>query len=186
MVEHYGTWPLRTERLVLRTFRMEDAEKMYRNWASSPAATKYLSWYPHKDVTVTLEVLSGWCAQYDDDDFYQWAIVLKELGEPIGSISFHHIKPDGVAEMGCCIGPKWWRSGIATEATERIMVYGFEKVGMSEIRAWHAAENIGSRRTLEKLGLVPIKDRTQLIKGTQVPGTTLGITREQFFAHRCG
>lgn len=33
-MEHKGTKRIETERLTLRPFRVEDAEAMYRNWAS--------------------------------------------------------------------------------------------------------------------------------------------------------
>ena len=31
--------------------------------------------------------MNAWIAGYEKPDFYQWAIVLKEINEPIGSIS---------------------------------------------------------------------------------------------------
>lgn len=38
-----GTKRLETERLILRRFTLEDAEKMYENWAGDPEVTKFLS-----------------------------------------------------------------------------------------------------------------------------------------------
>ena len=35
-----GTKPLETERLILHRFKPEDAEEMYRNWASDPEVTR--------------------------------------------------------------------------------------------------------------------------------------------------
>ena len=40
---HQGTKVLETERLLLRPFRAEDAEAMFRNWASDPEVTRYLT-----------------------------------------------------------------------------------------------------------------------------------------------
>ena len=42
-MNHCGTRQLDTERLVLRRFVTEDAEAMFRNWASEPEVTKYLT-----------------------------------------------------------------------------------------------------------------------------------------------
>ena len=39
-----GTRTLETHRLILRPFTEEDAEDMYRNWASDPEVTKFLTW----------------------------------------------------------------------------------------------------------------------------------------------
>lgn len=40
-MEHKGTKTIETERLILRAFRAEDAEAMFRNWASDPEVTKF-------------------------------------------------------------------------------------------------------------------------------------------------
>ena len=42
-MKHCGTQSIETERLVLRRFSIDDAEAMYRNWASDPEVTKYLT-----------------------------------------------------------------------------------------------------------------------------------------------
>lgn len=42
-MEHKGTNTLETKRLRLRRFRAEDAKGMYRNWASDPEVTKYVT-----------------------------------------------------------------------------------------------------------------------------------------------
>ena len=44
MLTHKGTQTIRTERLILRRFRMEDAQAMFDNWASDDQVTKYLTW----------------------------------------------------------------------------------------------------------------------------------------------
>ena len=45
-MEHKGTKTIETERLTLRPFRAEDAEAMFRNWASDPEVTKFLTCPP--------------------------------------------------------------------------------------------------------------------------------------------
>ncbi len=49
-MKHLGTQRLETERLVLRPFVVEDAEAMYRNWASDKEVTRYLTWPLHETV----------------------------------------------------------------------------------------------------------------------------------------
>ena len=39
-----GTQKIETQRLILRRFKIEDAEDMYNNWASDPEVTRYLTW----------------------------------------------------------------------------------------------------------------------------------------------
>ena len=76
-MNHCGTRQLDTERLVLRRFVTEDAEAMFRNWASDPEVTKYLTWPAHANVDVNRAVLKDWTAAYASQNDYQWAIVLK-------------------------------------------------------------------------------------------------------------
>lgn len=86
-MNHKGTILLKTDRLVLRKFVMEDADIVYKNWASEDKVTKFLTWPTHSDVEVTKAVLRSWIENYNKADFYNWAIELKELGEVIGNIS---------------------------------------------------------------------------------------------------
>ena len=61
---HVGTQTIRTERLTLRRFTMDDVMPMYKNWASDPEVTKYLTWPTHTGPDVTEMVLKSWVAEY--------------------------------------------------------------------------------------------------------------------------
>lgn len=104
-MRHTGTQTIATERLTLRRFTIEDAENMYYNWACDPEVTKYLTWQPHKSVEETTEILQQWEAGYSKNEFYQWAIELNDIEQPIGSISVVSLNEDvQSAELGYCIG----------------------------------------------------------------------------------
>ena len=104
-MQHLGTNRMETSRLILRPFVKEDAPAMYCNWASDPEVTKFLSWPHYKSVDTAHEILDIWTKQYQDNTFYQWAIQLKEIGEPIGSISVvNYDDRVEMAEIGFCIG----------------------------------------------------------------------------------
>ena len=60
-----GTITLETHRLMLRQFRIEDAEDMFANWASDPEVTKFLTWPPHESVEATRTLLSEWSKDYE-------------------------------------------------------------------------------------------------------------------------
>ena len=154
-MKHIGTKKIETERLILRRFTMDDAEMMFRNWASDPEVTKYLPWPPHANVDVTNMVLSDWTSHYGEENFYQWAIVPKDLGEPIGSIT--GVKIDENAnwvEIGYCIGRSWWRRGYVSEALKALINFFFEEVGVGRIQATHAPRNVGSGAVMRKCGMV--------------------------------
>ena len=153
MLNHKGTNIIETERLILRPFRSEDAPVMFRNWAGDREVPKYLTWNVHRSVADTENVVNMWVAQYNDIKTYNWVIVLKELGEPIGSIGVCRLYEniDG-AEIGYCIGKPWWSKGIMTEAFSAIIPYLFE-VGFNRIDAAHAVKNPASGRVMQKCGL---------------------------------
>lgn len=85
MLTHKGTQTIQTDRLILRRAVLEDAEPMFRNWATDPEVTKYLTWPPHESVDVTRSLLERWTAEYENDDYYHWMIVLKEIGQPLSA-----------------------------------------------------------------------------------------------------
>ena len=83
---HKGTKTIETDRLILRKFVEDDAIAAYNNWTSDDKVTEFLRWPTHTDMAITESVINDWIAESENDDFYQWAIVLKELNEPIGVI----------------------------------------------------------------------------------------------------
>jgi len=153
---HQGTKTLENERLLLRKFTIEDAGAMYDNWASDPAVTHYLSWPTHTSIDASKEVINSWIPQYDKNDFYHWAIVLKENGDnPIGSISTVRIRENAnMVEIGYCVGQNWWGQGITTEAFRLLIAYFFNEVKANRITAEHDTRNIASGKVMEKCGLV--------------------------------
>lgn len=76
-MKHCGTERLETNRLILRRFVSEDAAAMYKNWASDDEVTKYLTWPTHPNIEVSKFVTEDWVGSYADENYYQWAIVLK-------------------------------------------------------------------------------------------------------------
>ena len=153
-MEHRGTQLIETPRLILRMAQMADAEPMFRNWASDPEVTKFLTWPTYQSIDSAYYILDLWTKAYEKHDFYQWMIELKEIGESIGSISVVHHRDDiASAEIGYCIGQAWWRRGIVTEALGAVIDYLFEEVGMNRIEAKHDTNNPNSGCVMKKCGM---------------------------------
>lgn len=154
-MKHCGTKRLETERLILRKFTAKDAEPMYRNWASDNEVTKFLIWPTHANIDVTKHVLEMWVNSYADDNYYQWAIVVKENGdEPIGSISAIRMNEDiAMVHVGYCIGKAWWHQGITSEALKAVITFFFEEVDVNRIEARHDPQNPHSGNVMKKCGL---------------------------------
>lgn len=154
-MEHCGTKQLETERLILRRFVSEDADAMYRNWASDDEVTKFLVWPTHSDVGVTRQVIEGWVNSYSDEKFYQWAIVPKDNGgEPVGSIAVVQMKESvSMVHIGYCIGKPWWHQGITSEALKAVIDFCFDQVGANRVEARHDSRNPNSGKVMQKCGM---------------------------------
>ena len=153
-MKHLGTQQIETERLILRRFCMKDCRAMYENWASDPEVTKYLTWQPYAVVDTAKEILATWTKAYDQENFYQWAIELKELGQSIGSISVVEQKEKArVAHIGYCIGQNWWHRGIMSEALKAVMDFLFDEVGFERLESRHDPNNPNSGKVMVKCGM---------------------------------
>ena len=153
-MKHLGTQRLETERLLLRRFEMDDADAMFTNWASDHEVTKYLTWPTHTSVAVSSAVLRDWTANYEQPDYYQWAIVWKGSGEPIGSIAVVSQNDKvGKAEVGYCIGRSWWHRGITAEALQAVIKFLINEVGMQRVSARHDPRNANSGAVMRKCGM---------------------------------
>lgn len=86
-MEHQGTKTIETTRLILRKFTADDLSAIFHNWTSDEKVTEFLRWPTHKSIDITKRVLESWLLEYEKPDFYQWAVIPKEIGEPIGTIS---------------------------------------------------------------------------------------------------
>ena len=62
--------------------------------------------------------------------------------------------PDGEIEIGYMFKKPAWGKGYATEACSRLLRFAFEETPLEEVVATTDAENVASRRVLEKCGLV--------------------------------
>ena len=153
-MNHLGTRQLETDRLILRQFSVKDASAMYRNWASDPEVTRFLTWPVHGTEDISRKILADWERQYDRPEYYQWAIVWKDLNEPIGSISVVSQNEElEIAHIGYCIGRKFWNQGFTSEALSRVMAYLFDEVGFRRIESRHDPRNIYSGMVMKKCGM---------------------------------
>ena len=150
-----GTVPMETQRLLLRRFELCDSEAMFRNWAGHPVVTQYLTWDAHQSEKESRQLLSKWSKQYRRRNFYEWAIELKELGEPIGSIGAVQISGRQTFEVGYCIGERWWGQGLTLEALQAVIRFLFQEVRCRRIEAKYAEGNLASMRVMQKAGMCP-------------------------------
>ena len=146
------TKTIETKRLTLRKIKPDDAEPMFRNWASDPEVTKYLKWYHHEDVSITKTLIQAWIKEEDDPKTIRYFITEKGLDEPIGSIDVVGYV-DGAPEIGYCLSRTRWGKGYMTEACKAFVKYLLD-IGFDKILIKAHVENLASNRVIEKCGFV--------------------------------
>jgi len=148
---------LKTERLILRELVENDAEEMFKNWASDDEVSKYVRWSTHKDVEETKEYIRCEQERCKNEGCYNWGIVLKENNELIGAIGAFPSE-DNRLEIGYNIAKKHWRNGYTTEALKRAIDYLINDEGISRFRCSHAILNPASGAVMRKAGFKYIHD----------------------------
>ncbi len=145
--------PIETERLTLRAMRVSDAADMFA-YARLPAVTAYLTWDIHRDVEETRAYLEYVGQRYRTGDFYDWALICREDGHMIGTCGFTSFNYNADAgEVGYVLNPAYTGRGLATEAVEAVLKFGFERLSLNRIEAHYIEGNHRSRALMERVGM---------------------------------
>ncbi|MGN0400969.1 MAG: GNAT family N-acetyltransferase [Acetatifactor sp.] len=83
---------LETDRLILRPFRQEDTKAVFECWVSGPDVAKYMFWTSHKDIEKTKEWILFELGQIEKQDWYRFAVVVKNTDELIGTALIYYEK----------------------------------------------------------------------------------------------
>lgn len=141
---------LETEHLILREWRLEDAEDLYE-YASNPKVGPMAGWAPHPDRAYSLEVLKRYRESGDI-----WALVLRETGKVIGQLRMYPDEDRGkyVAKyISYALSADYWGRGLMTEAVKAVIRYAFEELdGIDLLSVFHSPDNARTRRVIEKCG----------------------------------
>ncbi|MBR1862590.1 MAG: GNAT family N-acetyltransferase [Ruminococcus sp.] len=180
-----GAQPFETKRCRLRTFKLGDAEYVYKNYASSDNVTRYLSWESHQSLDDSREFCRRMAAEGRKPDSFIWVIELMETGEPIGSIGAVETDTEKrQAQLGFCLGEEWWDQGIMSECAEGVIAYLFFVAGFDTLTAWRHRDNVASGRVLEKCGMEKCGEDTVYLelKDREVPAVRYRLTGKDWAA----
>ena len=176
-----------TERLILRPWREEDAEDLYR-YASDPAVGPAAGWPVHTDVENSRDIIKNVLSAPET-----YAVCLKEDGRAIGSIGLKtgaHTDTTERAdecELGYWLGQPFWGRGIIPEAAATLIEYAFETLGMRAIWCGYYDGNRKSARAMEKCGFCyhhTTEDVAVPLLGETRTGHVTLLTKEQWETRR--
>ncbi len=139
---------IETERLILRPWREDDAEDLYK-YACDPRVGPSAGWEVHKDVADSLNILRTVLMKENT-----WAVTIKGSDEPVGSVGYFPCdseRAEGAPEIGYWIGVPYWGNGYIPEAVQALIKRCFDQ-GAEKVWCSHFAGNHKSRRVIEKSG----------------------------------
>jgi [ribosomal protein S5]-alanine N-acetyltransferase len=145
---------LRTRRLFLRLFRLEDAAEVQRLAGAFEIADTTLNIpHPYPDGAAE-EWISTHPGGFEQGLQVTFAITLQDQGTLVGAIGLVMNPKFSRAEIGYWTGVPYWSKGYTSEAAAEILRFGFENLGLNRIYAYYLTRNPASGRVMQKIGMV--------------------------------
>lgn len=149
---------IETERLILRELLPTDDEGMYR-LDSNPNVHKFLGNQPIISIEESRKYIDYIRNQYLKNGIGRYAVILKKTNEFIGWSGIKYITEQenghiNFYEIGYRFIEEHWEKGYGYESAKAWLDYGFQTMKIETIYASASIENIGSRRILEKIGML--------------------------------
>lgn len=149
------TYPLRTQRLLLRPFTFDDLEELYA-FHSMPEVAEFMYWEPRgrEEVREALALRVRSSAIAAEGDGIGLAVVLGDTGGMIGETNLDwSSKANRQAEVGFAMHPGYQGLGYGVEAVAAMLDLGFGQFGLHRVFGRCNARNTGSARLMTRLGM---------------------------------
>lgn len=159
----------------LRPLSVPDAATSYK-WRNNPIIWKFTEYKPDKKIDFATE--SDWIKKsLKVKNDYRFAICLLETGQYIGNIQLINIA-DKAGDYHIFIGDTfYWGKGIAKEATQLILNYGFIKLGLDFINLKVHQDNTIAKAIYQKMGFNSIGSQGDFILMTLEKNHFLGLKK---------
>lgn len=157
--------PLETERLTLRSPRVEDAEALVEVFGD-PDAMRYVGNGRTRTVEELCLALERGISLEAERGFNMFVVVRRKDGRVLGDCGLSVWQPTGETEIGWRFAKEHWGHGYAAESAKAVLQFAAEEVGLSRLISVIHPENVASRRLAERLGFVP--EREEEVHGIPV------------------
>jgi RimJ/RimL family protein N-acetyltransferase len=125
-----------------------------RNWLNDPEVTRYMIM---GDRPTHLELLTEqWEKEVRNPNVVTFAVLENKKKKMVGWCGLYSINPiSRAAEFRVFIGDKsFWNQGLATEVTQLLISYAFEKLNLNKVYLGVNASYQAAVRAYEKAGFV--------------------------------
>ncbi len=145
---------IETNRLLLREIVKDDANDILK-YLSDEEVMKYYGLAPFKTINEVLNEISWYQSILNEQTGIRWGITLKGKDEVIGSCGFlNRVSEHYRTEIGYELSRDYWGHGIASEALEAVIRYGFKYLKLQRVEALVEPPNIPSQKLIEKNGFI--------------------------------
>lgn len=138
---------LKSERLVCRPMRIEDAEALHQFYSDHQAMT----WFSHPPYDKLEQTRAKIAAAIDHPEWRGWSITVEGDDRAIGTLAAHEKRQGGVIEIAYSLVRDHWGKGYAREAVTALIDQLFSE-GHRKLFGDVDPDNLASRRLLESLG----------------------------------
>jgi RimJ/RimL family protein N-acetyltransferase len=148
---------LQGERVSLREVGPDDATAALA-WAGDPRFFRYMAVEAVGSVAEEAEFLRDVQEQARARPRVQYhlGVVERSGDELIGMVRLGVVAPKfRGADVGYGLRADRWGQGLTPEAVGLVLGFGFEQLGLHRIAAVCDPDNVGSRRVMEKVGMLP-------------------------------
>lgn len=143
---------IETDRLLLREITLDDAEDLFK-LHSNAEVQKYTGEPVVESIEEIEKAIQGRISDYEQYGFGRWATFLKHEMQFVGWAGLAYLPEFDEIDLGYRFLPEFWGKGIATEASQAILTYGFDTLDLSKIIAIAMKENTASISVMEKVGM---------------------------------
>ncbi len=164
---------LETQQIILRHLVATDLDDLWALY-SDPEITKCIPDAPRTRQEAQAELEWHMNGHPRNPQLGLWATVHKPTGKFIGRCGLLPWTIDGQneVEVAYTIARAYWHQGLATEAAQAILDYGFITLNLSRLICVIEAENIASQRVAEKIGMQFEKEARDEYGAFQIYATT--------------
>jgi len=141
---------LSTERLLLRSVQTTDANEIFL-LRSDDKVNKYIDRPKAKTIEDATQFIEKMLNNIKNNQCLWWAVTLKTESVLAGAFLLWNInKENATAEIGYELLPAYHGKGIAQEAMQAVLKFGFDSLKFNSIAAVVHKENISSIKILER------------------------------------
>jgi RimJ/RimL family protein N-acetyltransferase len=148
-------WPIRTQRLLIRRERADDADASFAIRSQADVA-RWLTGWPRD--------LAEFRTRFAQEDWLDPMLAVEVDGRFVGDLMIRvedawsqreveQAAANSEAEIGYTFDPAHQGRGYATEAVRAALGLCFDGLGLRRVTASAFADNLASRRVLEKVGM---------------------------------